>query len=612
MGKCESKESLGYPQPVTLSQLADVPIGGGFQIAKGCTSVDDVPLGYFRNKPGFSFPKNDEFRTDLGDYCDLCSDVVEGYGCECTGSAIKGRRGVLTRTAYRGDPITCCINQQKITSANNTCDPKYIDNYKTDNCNISMLNYCRKDSTDNLLNDHVYQCGGLFFLYREGKLNKIADLNTSRALGSIEPGTPGQCDATTHTPMGDAITSTNYTSFLPLNPISASNWEKRECERWVTALISRKSTFANTDIANLCSKGENFLKEPCQSWCEATRALDSGMLTACDEVAKTYCKNHPTDKKCACLQLGDSDIVKDFDSMTHSSKACWYQPCNSGDTNFMTWKLGDEKGKCQTVRCSITTGDIIAAKGSAINLNNLCESRSSGQPGVIDKTSQPGPTGPSGNFLTDHFYFCNPIIYLYRNGGFHTITSMPTFIALGKIPNLEPQSTELCTKIKATPKGGIIHLNNYDSFLPLNPATGPTGTTSDNLLTDHFYVCDADGPTYYLYRTGMLHAILNMETFKALGKPSFESISPELCNQIKAEPKKEDITLINYNTFLPLIPAKGPVTPGLQEDPKKQPEVKPPAPTPPSQNLLIFGSVGSSVLLVVVIIIIILLIMFMK
>lgn len=148
MGNCNDS---GKSRTFTLDELKDLKIGEKKEMGKGCgPRVSGTQGGscYAQLvKRGFGWPKNGEFNWGgMGRTCNMCSNVSKGYGCDnCSGSkAIGGNRGTVTRIAYLGDQNQCC-QQQKVIIGDKTCDPKYIDQYKTDVCDVYMKDYCVGD-----------------------------------------------------------------------------------------------------------------------------------------------------------------------------------------------------------------------------------------------------------------------------------------------------------------------------------------------------------------------------------------------------------------------------------------------------------------------------------
>lgn len=140
--------SEGCVGEFSLSELVDLPINGIRQMNKGCGSYNgqsDLDTYHALRIGGFSFPNNNEFAWGgLGEECNesnmrpLCN-YPEGQ----VDSITRGFRGTVKRTAYASDPTQCCFAQEAIVG-NNTCDPKYLNNYSTAECDDLMLTQCQK------------------------------------------------------------------------------------------------------------------------------------------------------------------------------------------------------------------------------------------------------------------------------------------------------------------------------------------------------------------------------------------------------------------------------------------------------------------------------------
>ena len=133
------------PRKFTLSELTDLPIGGKREMASGCgPSISGAQGGSGYSKllgKGFGWPANNEFAWGgLGSSCTM-NGWTWKYGCEA-GSGVGGRRGTVSRVGYRGDPASCCRAQSR-TIGNNTCNPKYTDNFAGAACDVHMDAYCK-------------------------------------------------------------------------------------------------------------------------------------------------------------------------------------------------------------------------------------------------------------------------------------------------------------------------------------------------------------------------------------------------------------------------------------------------------------------------------------
>lgn len=135
----------------TLDQLKNIPLGGTYQFSSGCgpsISGTQPGSGFARlTQRGMGWPQNGEFEWGgLGDSCQMCSDPVNGYGCEgCSGAgAVGGNRGTVKRSAYKGDQTACCTQQPSGGLLNgNTCDPQYSSsNYSNKQCDQPMQTFC--------------------------------------------------------------------------------------------------------------------------------------------------------------------------------------------------------------------------------------------------------------------------------------------------------------------------------------------------------------------------------------------------------------------------------------------------------------------------------------
>lgn len=145
-GKCSDS---GRSRKFKLSELVDLDIGQSKEMPDGCgPNVSGTQWGSNLERlkdKGFGWPGNNEFDyAGRGSSCQMCS---LDYGCDnCGGGwAVSGSRGKVKRTAYKGDPLSCCRIQPASKIHNGkTCNPKYINNYRTDDCDTHMGNYCKK------------------------------------------------------------------------------------------------------------------------------------------------------------------------------------------------------------------------------------------------------------------------------------------------------------------------------------------------------------------------------------------------------------------------------------------------------------------------------------
>ena len=179
MGNCNAN---GQSKAFTLADLQDLKLGQTKEMGHGCgpriTGTQGGSCYAQLVRRGFGFPNNGEFAWGgMGSSCNMCSDVSGGYGCDnCGGAnAIGGNRGSVKRIAYLADPAKCCQQQQPIINGGvdmsvaagmgaaaaaaagmiaaaetaagmgQTCDPKYLDQYASDVCDVYMKNYCQQD-----------------------------------------------------------------------------------------------------------------------------------------------------------------------------------------------------------------------------------------------------------------------------------------------------------------------------------------------------------------------------------------------------------------------------------------------------------------------------------
>ena len=152
MGVCNSK---GYSRKFTLQELADLKINQTKEMQEGCGPCIDGANGGscydMLMRRGFGFPDNGEFTWGgLGRDCIMCSDAVDGYGCDnCGGDeGIGGCRGTVKRVAYNGNPTKCCINKECFVDGKYTCDPKYLKDYSDSGCDDVMLEYCKNGNRE--------------------------------------------------------------------------------------------------------------------------------------------------------------------------------------------------------------------------------------------------------------------------------------------------------------------------------------------------------------------------------------------------------------------------------------------------------------------------------
>lgn len=152
MGQCTS---TGMSRAFTLDELKDLKVGETKEMGKGCgPAVSGTQGGSCYSRlvgRGFSYPANGEFNWGgMGSTCAMCSEVTKGYGCDnCTGSnAIIGRRGTVKRISYLGDKAKCCYSGTQVVDGK-TCDPKYVNQYATTDCDEAMIAHCVGDNIEN-------------------------------------------------------------------------------------------------------------------------------------------------------------------------------------------------------------------------------------------------------------------------------------------------------------------------------------------------------------------------------------------------------------------------------------------------------------------------------
>lgn len=158
MGTCGGDETKPYK--FSLQDLQDLKSGSTKDMPRGCgPSIGGTQGGSAYDwlvHRGFGWPDNGEFEWGgLGDGCNMCSDVVGGYGCECTGGgSISGSRGRVKRKAYLADATKCCFanfNKDSVkTMDGKTCDPDHR-NSTSSTCTNLYREHCK--SGNNLVND---------------------------------------------------------------------------------------------------------------------------------------------------------------------------------------------------------------------------------------------------------------------------------------------------------------------------------------------------------------------------------------------------------------------------------------------------------------------------
>lgn len=154
MGKCGGDDTKPYK--FSLNDLKDVKENEDKEMPKGC-GPDTQENQEWLKKRGFGWPENGEFQWGgLGSGCGLCSDVGDGYGCECHGgNAVVGKRGKVKRIAYKANTKDCCLanmeGKDKTYIINNqyTCHPDNRNPGHT-NCSNIYRDYCKE--SNNLFN----------------------------------------------------------------------------------------------------------------------------------------------------------------------------------------------------------------------------------------------------------------------------------------------------------------------------------------------------------------------------------------------------------------------------------------------------------------------------
>ena len=144
------------PTPFTLADLADVKVNESKEQTTGCGGFPGNTTGDLWDK-GFRYPLNDEFEwdSDRGSHCWTCSN---NWGEECFNAGAggrEGRRGKIKRKSFKGDILSCCVNNIKNPGVHKiegdyTCDPKYR-NPTNAECKTRITTYC--GDGDNIVTD---------------------------------------------------------------------------------------------------------------------------------------------------------------------------------------------------------------------------------------------------------------------------------------------------------------------------------------------------------------------------------------------------------------------------------------------------------------------------
>ena len=67
----------------------------------------------------------------------------DGSACKCRALCNDGcRKKLCKRIGFNGDPVQCCVQQLGGLGEGKTCNPIFINGYKTPDCNTYMDAYC--------------------------------------------------------------------------------------------------------------------------------------------------------------------------------------------------------------------------------------------------------------------------------------------------------------------------------------------------------------------------------------------------------------------------------------------------------------------------------------
>lgn len=140
------------PRNITLGGLADLGIGQTRTVEGGCLPAGGEDWKRWTDKgfvPGFVIT-NGEFVTGLTPISEPCgmSGLVWNYGCDVSPGGISGRRGTLRRQAYNADQTQCCLSQKSI-QGDRTCNPNFVNNFATPECDNTLLEHCRANDGAN-------------------------------------------------------------------------------------------------------------------------------------------------------------------------------------------------------------------------------------------------------------------------------------------------------------------------------------------------------------------------------------------------------------------------------------------------------------------------------
>jgi hypothetical protein len=433
MTKCNDS---GYSRKFTLTELQDLNIGATQEMPNGCGANIGGTAGgsgysTLINK-GFGWPDNEEFEWGgLGSGCAMCSF---DYGCDnCTGGGtVSGKRGTVKRKAFKGDPLKCCINKQKLETAEINSLSKAGGGsggtLRTFKCpgnafitkisgragsRIDQLQFTCSDGTKsptfggnggNLFGPHVSDVGFGGARGRAG--SKVDQLRFVKFMHGEVFGSHGgsrgdPVDLTCQKPVvgvnirsGSEIDNLQFICGKGPAPVKTcdpkyrslgqscdeymlthcktnNNWSSPECMEWVQSAVTAGRPSANVEISTYCSQGANFKNPECQAWCGLVRN-NPNMRSACDSAVQSYCNNNKSDPNCACMAPPEN--VTKIEDMMATAKVCWYKPCkNLINDNYITSNMLTQKNNCVATACLIEAGDIsISGADNKVNFTNNC------------------------------------------------------------------------------------------------------------------------------------------------------------------------------------------------------------------------------------------------
>jgi hypothetical protein len=135
------------PTSFSLDDLKDLNIDESKEQKTGCGGFPGNTTGDLWDA-GFRYPLNGEFDwdKDLGGECWTCTN---NWGEECFDAGAGGRggrRGKIKRTAFKGEKLSCCVNNIKNPGDHKiegdyTCDPNYRKPTSED-CNLEINKFC--------------------------------------------------------------------------------------------------------------------------------------------------------------------------------------------------------------------------------------------------------------------------------------------------------------------------------------------------------------------------------------------------------------------------------------------------------------------------------------